>query len=167
MRKLNKEKGFSIIEVMIVMAVAGLIMAIIFLAVPALQRNQRNTSRKSDMGRLGAAITEWVSNNNGTVLTAGAGNANLTAILNSTGNLSQYTLVAAGAIGANSFTLATGAQAAMPAGAGNANTGSAQVVVGATCGTNGATNANTSQRRMALQYLIETSGAPTPVCQEV
>jgi prepilin-type N-terminal cleavage/methylation domain-containing protein len=34
----KKEKGFTIIEVMIVLAIAGLIMLVVFLAVPALQR---------------------------------------------------------------------------------------------------------------------------------
>ncbi|MDQ3065292.1 MAG: prepilin-type N-terminal cleavage/methylation domain-containing protein, partial [bacterium] len=35
----NNNKGFTIIEVLIVLAIAGLIMLIVFLAVPALQRN--------------------------------------------------------------------------------------------------------------------------------
>ena len=44
---LNRTKkhrsGFTIIEIMIVLAIAGLIMLIVFLAVPALQRASRNT----------------------------------------------------------------------------------------------------------------------------
>jgi prepilin-type N-terminal cleavage/methylation domain-containing protein len=35
--------GFTIIEVMIVLAIAGLILLIVFLAVPALEREARNT----------------------------------------------------------------------------------------------------------------------------
>jgi prepilin-type N-terminal cleavage/methylation domain-containing protein len=35
----NNKKGFTIIEVLIVLAIAGVIMVIVFLAVPALQRN--------------------------------------------------------------------------------------------------------------------------------
>ncbi len=163
----NNDKGFTIIEVLIVLAIGGLIMVIVFLAVPALQRQQRNTGRKSDIGQLGGAVTEWVSNNNGAVLTAGPANANLTAIISSAGKLSQYSLVAAGAVGANSFTLATGTQAALPPGASNVNGGSVQVVVGATCGANGATTANTSKRRMVLQYFIENASTIVPLCQEV
>ena len=52
----NKEKGFTIIEVMIVLAIAGLILLIIFLAVPALQRNVRNTQRKTDVTAIAAAV---------------------------------------------------------------------------------------------------------------
>ena len=37
----RKESGFTIVEVMIVLAIAGLILAIVFIAVPALQRNAR------------------------------------------------------------------------------------------------------------------------------
>lgn len=166
--KLNKDdKGFTIIEVLIVLAIGGLIMIIVFLAVPALQRNQRNNGRKSDISRIGSAVTEWVSNNNGAELTAGAGNANLNAILGSTGNLSQYTLVAAGGVGANSFSLANGAQSAMPKGAADVNGGSIRVVVRATCGTNGATVANSSNRRMVLQYFVENTTTIVPLCQEI
>lgn len=68
--KLKKDsKGFTIIEVLIVLAIAGLIMLIVFLAVPALQRNSRNTQRKSDISNLLGAVQESVNNNNGDVLT--------------------------------------------------------------------------------------------------
>lgn len=46
--KQKSEKGFTIIEVLIVLAIAGLVMVIVFLAVPSLQRNSRNNSRKTD-----------------------------------------------------------------------------------------------------------------------
>jgi prepilin-type N-terminal cleavage/methylation domain-containing protein len=41
----KKADGFTIIEVMIVLAIAGLIMLVVFLAVPSLQRNSRNEPR--------------------------------------------------------------------------------------------------------------------------
>jgi prepilin-type N-terminal cleavage/methylation domain-containing protein len=44
----KRNEGFTIIEVMIVLAIAGLIMLVVFLAVPALQRNSRNTQRNND-----------------------------------------------------------------------------------------------------------------------
>ena len=66
LKKSNKE-GFTIIEVMIVLAIAGLILLIVFLAVPALQRNARNTQRKTDVGRVGSAATTVVANNNGDI----------------------------------------------------------------------------------------------------
>ena len=40
--------GFTIIEVLIVLAIAGLILLIMFLSVPALQRSTRNSQRHSD-----------------------------------------------------------------------------------------------------------------------
>ena len=58
-------EGFTIIEIMIVLTIAGLILLIVFLAVPALQRNARNSQRKADIASLLAAIDEYISNNNG------------------------------------------------------------------------------------------------------
>lgn len=60
----KKMSGFTIIEVLIVLAIAGLIMLIVFLAVPALQRNSRNTQRTSDASRAFAAAQEVLNNNN-------------------------------------------------------------------------------------------------------
>lgn len=65
--KNNKSNGFTIIEVLIVLAIAGLIMLIVFLAVPALQRNAHNTSAKNDVAGLLGAVNEYVNNNNGSV----------------------------------------------------------------------------------------------------
>ena len=63
--KLHKDnKGFTIIEVLIVLAIAGLIMLIVFLAVPALQRNQRNNARNSDASRIAGAVTTCLANRN-------------------------------------------------------------------------------------------------------
>ncbi len=60
----NKEEGgFTIVEVMIVLAIAGLVLAMVFIAVPALQRNARNTQRRADLGGLRAQIDTWTSNN--------------------------------------------------------------------------------------------------------
>lgn len=62
----HKDKGFTIIEVMIVLVIAAVIILIVFLAVPALQRNSRNNQRKNDASRISAAVTEYTNNNNGT-----------------------------------------------------------------------------------------------------
>ena len=63
MLKINK-KGFTIIEVVLVLAIAGLIFLMVFIALPALQRSQRNTRRRQDMARILSAVTEYVANNN-------------------------------------------------------------------------------------------------------
>lgn len=65
--KKRSEGGFTIIEVLIVLAIAGLIMLIVFLAVPALQRNSRNTQRKNDASAVASAIANFISNNGGTL----------------------------------------------------------------------------------------------------
>jgi len=63
----KSDQGFTIIEVMIVLAIAGLILLIVFLAVPALQRSARNTQRKNDAAAVDAAISNYISDNNGAV----------------------------------------------------------------------------------------------------
>ncbi len=63
----NKQKGFTIIEVVLVLAIAGLIFLMVFIALPALQRNQRDTQRKNDLSRAQTAINSYQSNNRGAV----------------------------------------------------------------------------------------------------
>lgn len=63
--KQKRAQGFTIIEVLIVLAIAGLIMLVVFLAIPALQRNSRNNQRQTDVANLLGAVGEYVSNNNG------------------------------------------------------------------------------------------------------
>lgn len=65
----NRAKGFTIIEVLIVLAIGGLIMLIVFLAVPALQRNSRNTQRSNDAANLSSALANFTSNNGGSMAT--------------------------------------------------------------------------------------------------
>ena len=58
----KNKKGFTIIEVVLVLAIAGLIFLMVFIALPALQRSQRNTRRRQDMARILSAFTEYQSN---------------------------------------------------------------------------------------------------------
>lgn len=70
-RKMTREKqmqergGFTIIEVVLVLAIAGLIFLMVFIALPALQRSQRDTQRRNDLGRMTSAIQQYQTNNNG------------------------------------------------------------------------------------------------------
>lgn len=61
----KKKSGFTIIEVVLVLAIAGLIFIMVFAALPALQRNQRDTDRKNDVARVLAALQSYQSNNRG------------------------------------------------------------------------------------------------------
>ena len=68
--KLNKnqnltKKGFTIIEVVLVLAIAGLIFLMVFLALPALQRSQRDAQRKQDIAMVVTALHNWKANNKG------------------------------------------------------------------------------------------------------
>lgn len=72
MLKKSNQKGFSIIEVLIVLAIAGLIMLIVFLAVPALQRNARNNDYSAEANRYASAFQEVQSNKGGGFLTVGS-----------------------------------------------------------------------------------------------
>ena len=60
-----KQKGFTIIEVVLVLAIAALIFLMVFIALPALQRNQRDTARKEELGKVISAVTTWQSTHRG------------------------------------------------------------------------------------------------------
>ena len=61
------KNGFTIIEVVLVLAIAGLIFLMVFIALPALQRSQRDTQRKDDVGKFLSQINSYQSNNRGSV----------------------------------------------------------------------------------------------------
>jgi prepilin-type N-terminal cleavage/methylation domain-containing protein len=61
----NNQKGFTIIEVVLVLAIAGLIFLMVFIALPALQRSQRDTQRRSDVGTVVSQLTSYATNNRG------------------------------------------------------------------------------------------------------
>jgi len=59
------KKGFTLIEVILVLAIAALIILMVLLTLPAVQRAQRDTARKEDVGKVISAYTEFLSNNRG------------------------------------------------------------------------------------------------------
>lgn len=67
----NKEKGFTIIEVVLVLAIAGLIFLMVFIALPALQRSQRDTQRRDDVGKFVSQLSSYATNNRGSLPTDG------------------------------------------------------------------------------------------------
>ena len=62
---MKKQGGFTIIEVVLVLAIAGLIFLIVFLALPQLQAGRRDTARKSDLGKIAGALSTYASANLG------------------------------------------------------------------------------------------------------
>ncbi len=65
--KLVAKKGFTIIEVVLVLAIAALIFVMVFIALPALQSSQRNTQRKSDLSRIASQISQFQSSSRGAI----------------------------------------------------------------------------------------------------
>lgn len=60
----KSKTGFTIIEVVLVLAIAGLIFLMVFVAFPALQRSQHDTQRTDDMGRVQSSLIYWQNNHN-------------------------------------------------------------------------------------------------------
>lgn len=142
----KRTEGFTIIEVMIVLAIAGLIMLIIFLAVPALQRNSRNTQRKNDVSTYAAAVNEFIQNNQGRLPTnTTIGDVNN---LSNAGFLTEPTAVTTLASATNAPGIDT-----------------MRIITGARC--NGNTPAAGSARSFVIDYSVEDSqGNATRQCQE-
>lgn len=63
----KQRKGYTIIEVVLVLAIAGLIFTMVFVALPTMQRAQRNAQRKRDLAAIIAAITQWKTHNTGNI----------------------------------------------------------------------------------------------------
>ena len=59
----SRSAGFTIIEVLIVLAVAGLILVIIFGAIPTLSRSSRNNQRRQDVSNILQAVSHYELNN--------------------------------------------------------------------------------------------------------
>lgn len=153
--KNRKESGFTIVEVMIVLAIAGLIILVVFLAVPALQRNSRNTQRSSDAGLVGGAVNECLSNRNGQATACDAYTGELDQYVDLT-KLRQFTTV----------TVTNAAAAATPPAAGNFDTIS--IDYGSKCDATGATASAGPARSAVMLFNTENqSGGSVTRCQEV
>lgn len=157
--KQGSEKGFTIIEVLIVLAIAGLILLIVFLAVPALQRNSRNTSIKNDVQNVVGGISEFQNANNGTLpsrVETNSGTPGQVDYTRSGGNTTSIKIQ--GSTVVSSSTSAPSSTAP--------DLGTIAVSLGWKCGggTGGAPAA--SPRAVAAVYSIETTSGPVRQCQE-
>lgn len=150
---INSKKGFTIIEVVLVLAIAGLIFLMVFIALPALQRSQRDTQRRNDYAALSTAVTTYMTNNNGSLpigTTDGNCTANFTRTqINSDGtdpNGQEYDLRCTGTI-ATATDAVTGAVA-------NGGSPIVYVIRNAQC-QNGAPVAGTGNRSFAIYGQLE------------
>src|ERR1700683_978959 len=62
----SRSRGFTLIEIVIVLAIAGLIMIMAFLALSGAETSRRDAQRKRDLQRLAAQLEFYASNNEGT-----------------------------------------------------------------------------------------------------
>ena len=70
----NRSAGFTIVETMLVVAVAGMIMLITIMAIPALQRSSHNNSRRQDVQAILDAVSHYKLNNSGCMPNGCGGN---------------------------------------------------------------------------------------------
>jgi prepilin-type N-terminal cleavage/methylation domain-containing protein len=92
--KQARQRGFTIIEVLIVLAIAGLIMLVVFLAVPALQRNARNNSRNNDVASILGAVNNYINSNNGSLPNSLSVAADGTLTVDNTGSTADNSITA-------------------------------------------------------------------------
>lgn len=145
--------GFTIIEVLIVLAIVGLIMLIVFLAVPALQRNSRNTAIKSDVSNVLGGVVEFTSANNGRIPTNISGADGKVDYTGSSGTTPTSIRIQ----GATTVTRATGS-VPQPGTNGNTNgptNGTINVYIGKKC------DDSSNSRSVAAVFSIETTSSST------
>jgi len=164
LKQQHERDGFTIIEVMIVLAIAGLIMVVVFLAVPALQRSSRNTSRKTDVNNILSSISTYQSNSGGSLLSS----SNFT----STGALGDWrpSYYASAAVFLQTALASAPTTVSAPGTTGSATvvtTDDVVIVQGAVCGaTPSAAPVAGSARSIVAIYAIETSsGNGQYMCQ--
>lgn len=149
----KKQEGFTIIEVLIVLAIAGLIILIVFLAVPALQRNSRNTQRKNDVSALIGAIQEHVNNSQGQLP------ADKAAFINNA-KLGFYDPASATEV---VYTKRTTPYTTTPT-----DTSAVTINTYSKCnGNTGLAATGATSRNVTAVYFSETSGSPTLQCQDL
>jgi prepilin-type N-terminal cleavage/methylation domain-containing protein len=68
-----KERGLTLIEIVVVMAIAGLLLAVVFAAIAGAQRSRRDNQRKHDLARLSAQLEVYASANSGIYPAVNAG----------------------------------------------------------------------------------------------
>jgi prepilin-type N-terminal cleavage/methylation domain-containing protein len=168
----NKQRGFTIIEVALVLAVAALIFLVVFLAVPALQRNQRDDARKRDVSNVVQAVTNAVANTNNTLTVGSAypkpssGGSVLKDYLdNMSGNVDFVYVTAGTATTFNASTAVTG-NAASTGTTDSLPYGNRIVVLtGLRCNGNTGTQTGT-KRSAAVVVQVENGGAGKYYCQD-
>ncbi|MFZ1243139.1 MAG: prepilin-type N-terminal cleavage/methylation domain-containing protein [Candidatus Saccharimonas sp.] len=153
-----KERGFTIIEVVLVLAIAALIFLMVFVALPALQRSQRDMARKNDADTIASAAQQILSNNKGDA--SKVTTANIQSYIGS-GNDSSLSNLSKDQITAQKYsnTVTVTAQTLV-------ENGGAIVVVGGKCGDSATTSTITkgSSKSIVVAIGVEAGGTPVTYC---
>jgi len=160
-KNLNK-KGFTIIEVVLVLAIAGLIFLMVFVALPNLQRSQRDTQRRNDYSQLAANMSSYMTNNGGNLPANGA-DLDPAQYINATGEDpygNEYDIVVASCTAHVANAICTGGTA-INAAATDAAGSTVYIMKNATCDGVAADGSsipdyNTSSRKFAIYGQLES-----------
>jgi prepilin-type N-terminal cleavage/methylation domain-containing protein len=137
----RNKQGFTLIELVIVLAIAALIIAGVLLAVGGAQRSQRDSSTKSAAAQVAQALENAASNNNGVVPNTALAASYLTNVKDGNGNAPSFVAAPnAGAASTNPGIIYAG-QAKCSGGSGVTGT----IVAGTT-------------RQYAVTYWVENGG---------
>jgi prepilin-type N-terminal cleavage/methylation domain-containing protein len=163
LQKKLRDEGFTIIEVMIVLAIAGVIIVIVLVVIPTVQRNSRNQQIRSDATNMIGYINEYITNNNGALPTAA--NFSYTAATGAVCFAPAPCTEGAGAyVGKIRANLASVTAVAPPTAASNAAATNTLVInLNRKCNA-GNVDAATTNRAVAVSYQTETGGTPTTQC---
>lgn len=164
----QKQRGFTIIEVVLVLAIAALIFLMVVIALPALQRNQRDTARKTVLGKVSSAVTTYQSNKRAAQPTKGVDLQGYvdgrTGTTSDKGAAGSFTASANDTVIDNDYIVNVKAYASGDT-VGNADTNVVQVVTGATCNSTGDAVVSGTTRNAAILIKLENGSAI--VCQAV
>lgn len=169
-----KQRGFTIIEVVLVLAIAALIFLMVFIALPALQRNQRDQARKEVLGKVTSAVTTYQSNkrstqpDSGSVLKGYVDGADTGTVK---GEHNGYASGANDTLIDNNYVLNV-SNGVPTNGIGNADTNVVQVITGAKCDDTGSKAVTGSARNAAVIIIMENglnanSLGDSAICQSI
>ncbi|MEX0749093.1 MAG: type II secretion system protein [Candidatus Saccharimonadales bacterium] len=65
LEKAKNSRGFTLIEVVIVLAIGALIILVVLNAISSAQRNQRDSTRRQEASQIAAALESYSANNGG------------------------------------------------------------------------------------------------------
>ena len=105
-----KKSGFTLIEIVIVLAIAALIIVIVFVAVQGAQRSRRDTARRAAASRVLASLTQCAGDNSGTIGTTASAGPPVTTLV----NCGSYITTADGVGSLNDGVVAGGMSVSVP-----------------------------------------------------